>query len=250
MKLSRAALAAATARSDSVKQLTCEFCKNGAHQLCPRAVANSDRSKIWPCACRADGCGGGSVLRCLTCKNETPGEVSPAMWQCLDPEGCEVRVQKRLARNPGYQQIKEFVMPRATAVAKATPKTKAKAEPRNCADGCGGKTSGGLFLPGHDAKLLSIKVAEVAEGRFTQTAIKSAVQSMRTLGASDKLLDKFSQRVTIAKDRAAKVAEANAAKAAAPKPAAKKAAAKKTSPGKAASKPVSTPAPDVDDDDF
>lgn len=248
-KLSAVALAAATARSDSRKGLTCGYCTSGHHKYCPRAVANEGRTKIWPCACDDPECGGGSILRCLTCKNERPGEVSPAMWECLDPEACAAQVQKNLARNPGYQQIREITMPKATAAKATAAKTaakKAKAEPRDCADGCGGQTSGGLFLPGHDAKLLSVKVAEVAEGRFTQATIKAVAGSMRELGCSDALLNKFSQRVTIAKDRAAKVAEAARtapAKTAAAKtarPAAKKAAAKK----------AVAPAPTPEDDDF
>lgn len=235
MKLGRDVLAAVTPRA--TKELTCGFCANGTHRFCPRAVANGDRAKIWPCACRVPECGGGSILRCLTCKHEGPGEVSPAMWTCLDPEACQVRVDKRLAANPGYQQIKEFTMPKATAVAKATPRqSKPKAEPRDCADGCGSKTGGGLFLPGHDAKLLSVKVKEVGAQKFTQAAIKAAAQDLRTRGASDTLINKFSQRVTIAKAKAAAEATKPAKAAAAPvRPAAKKAAAKKVAPGKPAS---------------
>src|SRR5215218_2745767 len=42
--------------------------------------------------------------------------------------------------------------------------TKSKAEPRECQCGCGGMTGGGLFLPGHDAKMRSRLLTAIRAG--------------------------------------------------------------------------------------
>lgn len=247
-KLSLAAKAAATPAS--TKPITCGFCSTGNHENCPRAVANGERPRrVWPCACAEPGCGGGAILRCLTCKTETPGEVSPATWECLDPEACSVRVTKRLAANPAFQQIKEIAMPNAAKKVTAVAKVRSKPvkEPRDCGCGCDGQTGGGTFLPGHDARFVKNLVAEVASKRYTATAKKAAVRTMREAGASDTLIAKFEKNVATAEARG----DTGAAKAASPKPAAKKTAAKKATSGKApAVEPVTVPDDAGDDEDF
>jgi hypothetical protein len=42
--------------------------------------------------------------------------------------------------------------------------TKTKNAPRECTCGCGGITSGGLFLPGHDARMRSRLLREIRDG--------------------------------------------------------------------------------------
>ena len=62
--------------------------------------------------------------------------------------------------------------------------TKAKAEPKLCADGCGQMTRGGLFLPGHDAKLRgqllsAIRAGGPAEPRRSPTGSRTTPRSRR-----------------------------------------------------------------------
>lgn len=62
---------------------------------------------------------------------------------------------------------------------------------RPCACGCG-ETCGGLFRPGHDSKLLSRLVTEhKTKGR----TVDECVAEMAGLGCSEKLQDKFKQKV-------------------------------------------------------
>lgn len=254
-KLQGLALKAATPAGSGIS-LTCGFCRDGHHQHCPRAVANGER-KIWPCACDDPDCGGGSILRCLTCKNERPGEVSPAMWQCVDPDACAVRVEKRLAANPAMQMIREITpMPtksaaKKTASATAKPKRSREPKPCTCSAECT-STTGGTFAPGHDARLVKEQVAAVIDARGTVKAKQLAVKAIRTAGGSDALVAKFEKNLALAQARAATGQESRAAKkaAAGPKPAAKKAAAKKATSEKAAPAEVDTPSVDEDDDDF
>lgn len=49
-------------------------------------------------------------------------------------------------------------------------------EPQDCGCGCGGKTGGGKFLPGHDAKLKGRLIREAREGN------KKAIASLKDLG--------------------------------------------------------------------
>lgn len=58
-----------------------------------------------------------------------------------------------------------------------------------CGCGCG-EPSGGLFRPGHDSKLLSALLREVAGG----LAVDDAVARMVAIGCSDKLQAKFIKR--------------------------------------------------------
>lgn len=237
-----ATAAAALVSPATAAWLVCGFCKDGHHKYCPRAVKNGE-ARIWPCGCTDPDCRGGSILRCLTCKNETPGEISPAMWECLDPEACQVRVNKRLANNPAYQAIKESNrMPTAAKKAVAKAATKPKAEPRDCGCGCDEQTGGGLFRPGHDARLVSTKVKEVGEGRFTVAAKKAALKEFRDIGASEKLVAKFERSVGLAE----LTAKSEKVGVRAPR----KTAEKKSASGKVAKEPVPTPGPDDGDDDF
>ena len=57
---------------------------------------------------------------------------------------------------------------------------------------CGAPTKGGRFLPGHDAKWLSVQVACFTEGGQDRAEIRDY---MRGRGASDALIAKFEKRV-------------------------------------------------------
>jgi hypothetical protein len=53
---------------------------------------------------------------------------------------------------------------------------KAPKQPQDCGCGCGGKTGGGRFLPGHDAKLKGRLIREARDGN------KPAVKALKDLG--------------------------------------------------------------------
>lgn len=59
-----------------------------------------------------------------------------------------------------------------------------------CGCGCG-ESSGGLFRPGHDSKLISRLVKSVKAGSVT---VEQAVAEMAEIGTSDKLQAKFRQK--------------------------------------------------------
>lgn len=250
-KLKGLALEAASPVQTS--QIMCGFCRTGGHGSCPRAVANGERPrKIWPCSCREPGCMGGGVLRCLDCKTEMAGEVSPSTWQCIDLDACRARQNRRLDANPVIQQLREFTTVPTIGETKPTKRTakaavanKPRREPRDCTCGCGEQTGGGLFRPGHDARLVTTKVKEVGEARFTVAAKKAALKEFKDAGVSEALVAKYEKSLLLsegrAKSQAAKPAAAKPAAAAGPKPAAKRAGKKAAAPAPVADEP--------DDDD-
>lgn len=48
---------------------------------------------------------------------------------------------------------------------------KAKSSPRECECGCGGLTSGGMFQPGHDAKMRSALLAQIRDGATPEAEV-------------------------------------------------------------------------------
>lgn len=230
------------------QDVTCNFCKGDRHQYCPRAVANTARPrKIWPCGCREESCGGGSVLRCLECKTETPGDVNPTTWSCLDPVACETRVQKRLDANPAYRTAIEYkernIMAKATVLggaAKAAAAKKAAAPKTPKAQTfclvTGEATSGGLFKPGMDARYVATLVNEVVVDK--SKTITEARKQLKEDGVSPALTAKFEKAVILRRESLAK------AKTEPTKAPAKKTVAKRT----AAKKAVAPVEPDEDDE--
>lgn len=256
-KLSGVALVAATPAA--TKAIKCGYCSTGQHGYCPRAVAQPAKMvgrKIWPCACDDPECGGGSILRCLDCKNERLGEVNPTDWMCVDRDACQAEQASRLANSLASLQIKEYVMPTKTAkaaVAKREPKAKAEPQPCACSDDCD-STTRGTFAPGHDARLVKFKVAEVIEAKHSARASLAAVKDAKARGASDVLIDKLERALALAKAKTATgtvgAADKRAATAAKKAAAGAKPAAKKATSGKASVAPVETPDSDEGDDDF
>lgn len=57
--------------------------------------------------------------------------------------------------------------------------TKTKSAPRECGCGCGLMTSGGRFVPGHDAKLRSRLLAEIRDGESEESE-RAALAELRT----------------------------------------------------------------------
>lgn len=188
--------------------LVCGFCQSGNCNYCPRAVRNGD-GRILPCSCSRPYCGG-QVVRCLSCKNENDGEVSPDDWRCIDREACALAVQARLDGNVHVQMVREVmrrVSENTATEAKADKAAKAKKEPTFCAHGCGEQTGGGLFRPGHDAKYVAEKVRAVVDDKTTSA--DDVLRAMSAAGMSETLQGKFAKSVDLAKadrERRAKIA--------------------------------------------
>ena len=66
--------------------------------------------------------------------------------------------------------------------------TKPKTKAPECLCGCGGRTKGGRFLPGHDAKLKKVLVADARAGK------KRARKKLEKLGWSKFLLQRSEPR--------------------------------------------------------
>lgn len=206
------------------KPSLCGFCLNGSCRFCPRAVRGMGPTpKIWQCSCQRPECGGGSVLRCLDCKTETPGEIDPTLWACYDRDACKARIQKRMDANPALQlmrEIKENAMAKAPVAPAKKTASRAPKEPRLCLV-TGLPTSGGLFKPGMDARYVSETVADVVNKRVT---VVEARKKLNTDGVSDALKAKFEKALALARERNA------TGKTAQPGPAARKAAAAAVAP--------------------
>lgn len=176
--------------------LICGFCSSGHHNHCPRAIRNGNGS-IVVCNCDQPYCGS-QVERCLDCKNETDGEVRN--WRCLDREACADTQRKKLDANPTIRLIRE-VEKRVTENAtteKAARQEKAPKEPTFCSCGCNGATRGGKFLPGHDARFVSQQVkAVLAEG--SSLTEDKVLEQMGEKGLTEKLQDKFTKSVKLAR---------------------------------------------------
>lgn len=189
---------------------TCGYCITGAHDHCPHAIANGDGSAV-PCHCPRKGCGQDVVL-CLRCK-KVHDDVSSKTWTCIDKDACEARVQARLDGNPVVQQIIRH-QERGKMAETETRENKtaaAKAEkPKTYCLVTGQETKGGKFLPGMDARYVSIKVAEVLSDESKEQANRENVY-----GISESLGKKFDKSLGLARDKAAKKAQIAADKEAA-----------------------------------
>lgn len=160
---------------------TCGYCGAGNHRECRGAAKNL--GKILRCAC---GCVGG---RCLDCGNRNPDELNG--WACANPQDCADAVAAKAAANPLRPMLEEIYVLAGEArrqvlhertvrqirqavaasgideeighdVAADLARPRRTRKPRVvrpaegiCTCGCEGKTKGGRFLPGHDARLKS-----------------------------------------------------------------------------------------------
>ena len=199
------ATASTASTASTTGRLACGFCASGAHARCPGTLING--GTLWRCPCTATpSC---SVLRCTTCGNREPGTVADS-GVCSDQDACAVAVaasrhatlvmlnmddtstdgEASIGPGPGPGSSTSR-QPRARA-----PKVPGKPGAGRPASGkcicCGAPTKGGRFLPGHDAKWLSVQVACFTEGGQDRAEIRDY---MRGRGASDALIAKFEKRV-------------------------------------------------------
>lgn len=171
----------------------CGYCTTGnpPHAKCPGGVLNGNQTEIVLCGCN---CELSQTRRCLNCNNRSNTEVSESTWTCIDVEACESTQAKRREaaekalfgdRTPESFRKQREVKEKAPRAA-ATPKT------GSCLC-CGEATKGGLFLPGHDARWLSVLVALVKDGVEPAEEIRRRVAEK---GVSDAYLAKFDKRVS------------------------------------------------------
>lgn len=159
------------------------------------------RVDLWLCKCSDPDCS--KAPMCTECKHEgAAGEIDMDTWLCADQYACQARLTAKRDANPVWRQLQDCRTASAVekrrkrlmeelvrsgvdpdvdatidelhdaaeakrAVEKTKQPPKAKAPPRPtsgvCECGCEGKTKGGRFVPGHDAKLASRLVALIKE---------------------------------------------------------------------------------------
>lgn len=208
--------------------LPCGFCTSGLHNRCPVAIWNPGSGKVVTpaigsipavrageaiyCPCQDDSHDEETEIpKCRLC-GRTDQSVTEQLV-CADAADCALSIEQRLANDPIHQLIVacrttriengEVVERnrRPTPVEKAAAKAKREqAKARPCTCGCEGTTKGGAFLPGHDARFVSIQVqavqATLAGQRTSAKTRKAAIEAGRqALAPFPKLLAKFNNRM-------------------------------------------------------
>ena len=95
---------------------------------------------------------------CTRCKGKGV-ELDPRTLQCADADACEQRYQAMLDAHPRTRRYREWgdAIDAAHAEAKAEESKRPAGKPKvGACHHCGAETKGGMFLPGHDAKLKGI----------------------------------------------------------------------------------------------
>ena len=184
-------------RPVQIRDGICGFCANFlSHEHCRRAIRNGDGS-ILLCMCEDPVHADKPNPRCTECYNSNADELDTKLYMCLDATECDERVRRRVSLNPQYQQItqaRERADERAVAEGRRKPKReKVPPKPKtgNCLC-CGEQTSGGKFLPGHDARLVSQTATAVAAGTLTR---EDAITKFAELGTSDALVAKLTRKL-------------------------------------------------------
>lgn len=129
----------------------------------------SPRGDYGPCGCACHQ--NGNPPRCLNCgAADTELSINPGPWagRCIDVEGCNERLQIKLANDPNWQKWKEterIAAERNAANRQAQAENSERAErPTRPTSGrcehCGAPTKGGKFVAGHDAKLKGLLMRE------------------------------------------------------------------------------------------
>ena len=211
------ATATATKRR-KISTRKCGFCATGDHDICARThrngkVPNTKIDRLITCGCVAPGCPA-RKLRCMDCKNVREDEIDPESMLCSDREACVTVQEQRRADSPFYQQIKQ-IKEKVMADQKVEKAEKAAKAPKVGTCLVTGKpTKGGKFLPGMDAKYVSLRVEDVLEKRATEAQARKRILDET---GSEALVGKFDKSIANRKAKAEKAAEAAKAKAEAKK---------------------------------
>ena len=184
----------------------CGFCSDKNHEYCPHAIKNGDRG-LWFCNCAEPNCGG-KILSCIDCRL-VHDDVTPDTRQCVDRDACNARRMKYRDEATSFVKlgiIKENAM--AEQAEKKTAERVAEVREADCTCGCGGKTEGGKFPPGHDARYVSEQVGHVVGKNKTE-----AVARKEIVAVSEALGAKFDKSLSLHRERIAKSEAAAKAKA-------------------------------------
>lgn len=161
------------------KKLRCGFCVDGSHDNCCIAIRwGKHGERVWRCSCTCETATTGT--RCLDCGRK--GREVTDRSVCTDQDECREYVQARrrdhLARYGGDD------------IPRRLPKHRTPVGGRCLC--CDAPTRGGRFLPGHDARWLSIQVKT-----YLATRDNRIEQQVREVSAA--LHAKFVERTTQAR---------------------------------------------------
>jgi len=177
-------------------QNVCGYCATGSHDNCKRAIRAGD-GHIMLCPCTEHATLAGAEVKCTECYNTDIDELDEKLWLCIDRTDCESRIRERLGKDPSYALIHQAyanASVRLEREAKERPaRSKSPSRPSSgkCAC-CGETTGGGLFRPGHDARLVSQTAADVAAGKLSPV---DAVAKFEGLGTSPALIAKLTRKL-------------------------------------------------------
>ena len=163
-------------------KIRCGFCVTGHHDKCCIAIplGKDSTRHTWRCACN---CNIGRT-KCVNC-NRRDVEVT-SQSTCLDAEDC--KVYRDTKRRQYMAELTGTVPPEIPGDGQ-TPKPKPRASVAKVCLCCGEPTRGGKFLPGHDARYLSLQLK-----RYLEEDDKGAVlEEVRQI--SESLLGKLQIRV-------------------------------------------------------
>lgn len=158
---------------------TSGFCLDEAHGVTPESAAeyharcagafwNPATRQAIVCTCPNHQ----DENRCRVCRRAHADLTDYDQYNhtCVDTDACLARVQARAAANPIIQMIKECRGENETDTGiPPPPRARGGKSPRDCECACGGKTRGGRFIPGHDAKLKSVLLKKSAGGDTAAT---------------------------------------------------------------------------------
>lgn len=182
----------------------CGFCIDGKCKegKCVSAIwwDQSKQLYICPCACNV------GHTRCTRC-GERDVEVTTTTSQCVDVEACNGTLAKKRANNPSYQAL----LRAREGLERPTIADRVESKPKPIPGGkclcCGDATRGGLFLPGHDARYVSVQAdAFIA----ADPDDKGKILDLLEVQLSPKLMAKFVARVerqSVKNDRLTKKVE-------------------------------------------
>ena len=173
-------------------KIRCGFCITGNHDKCCIAIPQGKGTTrhIWRCACN---CVTGRT-KCVNCSRrdiEVTGQST-----CLDAEDCRIYRDTKRRQYMAELTGKPIVdTPSDGQVMDAITRPKARAVSKVCLC-CGEPTRGGKFLPGHDARFLSLQLKRYLE-EDDQDAV---LEEVRRISAA--LLGKLQTRITQATQNA------------------------------------------------
>lgn len=134
-----------------ISQHICGFCQTNSHDHCPSVIRNGDPDHLVKCPCE---CPASQQLRCLVCNNRTDDEISPDTYTCKDAGACMAEYNRK------RQAALDHLYPKGLET-HYRPTTNTG---KDCKCGCGERTSGGQFRPGHADKLVASLAKKIKAG--------------------------------------------------------------------------------------